>query len=527
MTAAHAFLAIAAIPFIYYLIAIYSSWRYFNQPVETPDPEFHPPVSNLKPMRGLDPEAYENLSSFCRQDYPDYEIIFCIDSDDQAVISVIDQLKTNFPERRIRVLYGSGRIATNDKVAKLARLVQEAAHEVVVISDSDVRVRPDYLRHVTAPLRDPKIGAVTCFYTPTEIHTFTDHLQTAGMTSDFYAGVLVAWQLDGIKFALGTTIATTKAHLAGFGGYASIENQPADDLLVGRLIAEQGYEVVLLPYVIETVPDYHSMQALFLQTIALAGGHAARASLRPSWIAAHAGPAVVDRGRRRSSFTGRRACIPGNVLFPTCSHDLDHRHPRIEAAALLEANAAHPAMGRSGVPDLAGQLSAPKHSLARRGLLHPRRKTSPTRVAHALLRAASPLLATPRENHPPTSTTPHNTINAPTARRAPILSCRTSLANTVSNAKLAAEAGTAKLSGSVCTSAMNEKNDTAMHAIAKIKNRRRAISLTNLIRPRAPTDCSPARFISKLCSRSLSTVAATITATRIHFIRSGHSRFGY
>lgn len=267
MTVAYVFLAIAAIPFVYYLIAIYSSWRYFNQPLKAPDPDFHPPVSNLKPIRGLDPEAYENLASFCRQDYPEYEIVFCIDSDDEAVISVIDRLKASFPERRIRVLYGSGRVATNDKVAKLARLVDEAAHEVVVISDSDVRVRPDYLRQVTAPLRDPKIGAVTCFYTPTAINTFTDHLQTAGMTSDFYAGVLVAWQLDGIKFALGTTIATTRTKLAGFGGYASIENQPADDLLVGRLIAEQGYEVVLLPYVIETVPDYHSMRALIFKRL--------------------------------------------------------------------------------------------------------------------------------------------------------------------------------------------------------------------------------------------------------------------
>ena len=256
-------LGIAAIPFLYYLIAIYSSWRYFHQPVKPPDPGFTPPVSNLKPIRGLDPEAYENLASFCRQDYPDYEIVFCVDPDDEAVLGVIDRLKADFPERQIRVLYGSGRVATNDKVAKLARLVNEANHEVVVISDSDVRVTPDYLRQVTAPLRDSRVGAVTCFYAPTEIKTFTDHLQTVGMTSDFYAGVLVAWQLDGIKFALGTTIATTRTHLAGFGGYASIENQPADDLLVGRLIAEQGYEVVLLPYVIETVPDYASMPALF------------------------------------------------------------------------------------------------------------------------------------------------------------------------------------------------------------------------------------------------------------------------
>ena len=260
-------LGIAAIPFIYYLIAIYSSWRYFRQPAAVPDPTFTPPVSNLKPIRGLDPEAYENLASFCRQDYPDYEIVCCVDPDDEAVIAVLDRLKTNFPERRIRVLLGSGRVATNDKVAKLARLVDEAEHETVVISDSDVRVRPDYLRNLVAPLRDPKVGAVTCFYAPTGIKTFTDHLQTAGMTSDFYAGVLVAWQLDGIKFALGTTIATTRAHLAGFGGYASIENQPADDLLVGRQIAEQGYEVVLLPYTIETVPDYHSLRALFYKRL--------------------------------------------------------------------------------------------------------------------------------------------------------------------------------------------------------------------------------------------------------------------
>jgi ceramide glucosyltransferase len=262
MISTYVFLALLGIPFIYYLLVIFSSWRYFAQPRKPPDPSFTPPVSNLKPIRGLDPDAYENLASFCRQDYPDYEILLCVDPEDTAVVAVIDRLKANFPDRRIRMLRGSGRIATNDKVAKLARMVAEAEHEVVVISDSDVRVRPDYLRQVTAPLQDPRVGAVTCFYAPTGIKTFTDHLQTTGMVSDFYAGVLVDWQLEGIKFALGPTIVTTRTHLAGFGGYASIENQPADDLLVGRRIAEQGYEVVLLPYIIETVPDYHSIRAL-------------------------------------------------------------------------------------------------------------------------------------------------------------------------------------------------------------------------------------------------------------------------
>jgi len=258
------FLGIAAIPFIYYLIALYSTWRFFRLPArrKAPSRSFTPPVSNVKPIRGLDPDAYENFASFCRQDYPDYELLFCVGDRDDPVLPVIEKLARDFPERPIRVLFGSGRDASNDKVAKLARLVSEARHEVVVVNDSDVRVGPDYLRTVVAPLADPKVGAVTCFYVPTDETTFAESLQSIGMFSDFYAGILVAWQLDGVKFALGPTIATTRTRLAAFGGYQSLENRPADDLLVGRLIADQGYEVELLPYTVLAVADYQSMRDL-------------------------------------------------------------------------------------------------------------------------------------------------------------------------------------------------------------------------------------------------------------------------
>ncbi len=256
------FLGLAAVPFIYYGIALFSCWRFFGRPPRKASGRFTPPVSILKPIRGLDPEAYENFASFCRQDYPDYELLFCVGDREDPVLPLIDRLMREFPERGICVLYGSGRDATNDKVAKLARLVSEAKHEHVVISDSDVRVRPDYLRTIIEPLRDPKIGAVTCFYLPLEERSFVDRLQSVGMMSDFYAGVVVAWQLDGVKFALGPTIATTRERLAAFGGYESIENRPADDLLVGRLIADQGYEVELSRYSVETVADYQSMREL-------------------------------------------------------------------------------------------------------------------------------------------------------------------------------------------------------------------------------------------------------------------------
>lgn len=255
-------LGIAAIPFIYYVLVIYSAWRFFRQPDAAPDPAFRPPVSILKPIRGLDPGAYENLASFCRQDYPEYEMVLCVDPEDDSVRPVVEKLRRDFPQHEIRVLYGSGRVASNDKVAKLARLAAEARYETVVISDSDVRVNPDYLRAMTAPLKDPRVGAATCFYVHTDLETFADRLQTVGMMSDFYAGILVAWQLEGIKFALGPSIATTRQRLAGFGGYAAIENSPGDDLLVGRLIAEQGYEVKLLKYAVTTVSDYRSVSDL-------------------------------------------------------------------------------------------------------------------------------------------------------------------------------------------------------------------------------------------------------------------------
>ncbi|HEX6544970.1 MAG TPA: bacteriohopanetetrol glucosamine biosynthesis glycosyltransferase HpnI [Bryobacteraceae bacterium] len=256
----------AALPSIYYLLSIYSSWKFFRRPGRPVSPKhtpFLPPVSNIKPVRGIDPDAYENFASLCRQDYPEYEIVFCVSSEDDPVVPVIQQVARDFPQRSVRIIYGSGRSGSNDKVAKLARLVQEARYNVLVISDSDVRVKPDYIRTVVAPLQRPEVGAVTCLYVSAGDTNLAEHLQSIGMISDFFPGILVARELDGVKFALGTTIATTKDHLKEFGGYESLENRPADDLLVGRLIAEQGHQIELLPYAVETVPDYRSMSELW------------------------------------------------------------------------------------------------------------------------------------------------------------------------------------------------------------------------------------------------------------------------
>jgi ceramide glucosyltransferase len=223
-------------------------------------------VSCLKPIKGLDLDAYENYASFCRQDYPEYELIFCVDEDDPA-LSLLKRLIEEFPERHIRLLYGSGRRAINDKVARLVRLVSEARYDLFVITDGDIRVRPDYLRSVVAPFRDPKVGAATCLYVSTRETTLVQELQSIGMISDFFAGIMVAWLLDGVKFTFGQTIVATRKAVAGFGGYEAIENRPADDLLVGRLVSEQGYHVALIADPVETVADFQSLRELLYKRV--------------------------------------------------------------------------------------------------------------------------------------------------------------------------------------------------------------------------------------------------------------------
>ncbi|MGB9312887.1 MAG: glycosyltransferase [Candidatus Acidiferrales bacterium] len=260
MTVEHLLLAVAAIPFIYYVLSLYSTAHYFRSAARERQPniDFTPPVSCLKPVKGFDEDAYENYASFCRQDYPDYEILFCVDKGDPTV-PLLEQLVRDFRERRIRLLFGSGRDAVNDKVARLTRLVSEAQNDIFVITDSDVRVQPDYLRTIVAPFRDPKVGAATCLYASTEEKNLTQELQSIGMICDFFPGVLVAWQLDGVKFTFGQTIVTTRKAVAGYGGYQTIEDRPADDVWAGRLVAEQGYEVKLLPYVVHSVADFRSL----------------------------------------------------------------------------------------------------------------------------------------------------------------------------------------------------------------------------------------------------------------------------
>jgi len=182
--------------------------------------EFTPPLSVLKPVRGLDREAYENFASYCRQDYAEYELVFAVAEADDPVLPVIEKLQRDFPERTIRLVAQIVRKGANNKVNNLCALAEAARYDHLVMADSDIRVDPDYLREVAAPFADPAVGAVTTFPRCIPGGNLVADLDAIGLSADSIPGALVARKLEGkVQFAFGWTMATTKKHLREIGGW--------------------------------------------------------------------------------------------------------------------------------------------------------------------------------------------------------------------------------------------------------------------------------------------------------------------
>ncbi len=268
-------LLLAAGPLVYYMLATLVALRFFNKERARVLPDFTPSVSILKPVRGVDFGSYENFASFCRQDYPYFEILFAVNDDEDPAVPVIRRVIAEFPQRQIRLLVGAEHLGANRKVNKLARLAREAQNEVLVLTDGDVRVGPRFLREVVAPLTDRKVGAVTCFYRGIAEKNLGAEIEAVGASSDFFAGVVMAQWMEGITFALGASIATTKEWLGKMGGFEAIAGTLADDYELGNRIAKAGGEVVLsresvwTMYPAQTLRSFWNHQMRWARTVRL------------------------------------------------------------------------------------------------------------------------------------------------------------------------------------------------------------------------------------------------------------------
>jgi ceramide glucosyltransferase len=227
-----------------------------------PDNAHLPPVSVLKPVHGLEAQLKENIESFFRQDYPDYEILFAADEANDAALEVVREVCARYPHIRSRVMI-TGTPWPNPVVYAFHCMAEAAAHDILVTTDSDVEVSPSFLREIVPPLLDPKVGMVTCVYRGKNAVGFFSGLTAIGMSVEMTAGVLVANLLEGMKFGLGPTTVVRKDSLARIGGYTALRDYIAYDFAIGNLMAKAGYRVVLSGHIIDHVVNQPSFQRMW------------------------------------------------------------------------------------------------------------------------------------------------------------------------------------------------------------------------------------------------------------------------
>ncbi|HUA20444.1 MAG TPA: bacteriohopanetetrol glucosamine biosynthesis glycosyltransferase HpnI [Bryobacteraceae bacterium] len=209
------------------------------------------PVSVLKPLAGADEGLEANLRSFFAQDHPNFELLFAVRDSQDPAVRVVDALRAEFPQRAVRLIVTGEPPYPNAKVFSLDRMLSEARHDLLVMSDSDVRIETGFLRALAREFSDPQVALATCPYVATAGTSIWSNLEAEGMNTEFLAGLLVARLVEGVKFAVGPTIAARKSALAGIGGFAALKDYLAEDFVMGKFAAAAGFGVILSRNIVE------------------------------------------------------------------------------------------------------------------------------------------------------------------------------------------------------------------------------------------------------------------------------------
>ena len=246
---ATALLALTVGAIVYCGLTVTAALRYLQ--AAPPPLARTPPISVLKPLHGVDEGLERNLETFFAQAYPAFELLFAVRSADDPAIALVERLQQRHPHVPSQLLVTGEPPYANAKVFSLDRMLSAARHDLVVMSDSDIRVTPDLLRTIAAEFQDPQLGLATCPYRAVPGPSLWSTLEAVGLNTEFLGGVLVARLLDGMKFALGPTIAARRDALVRIGGFDRLQRYLAEDFVMGSLVAQAGYRVILSSYVIE------------------------------------------------------------------------------------------------------------------------------------------------------------------------------------------------------------------------------------------------------------------------------------
>jgi len=242
--------AAATLGCLYALVAAYAARRFIavassTEAIETPA------ITILKPLHGTEPSLYANLARFCVQDYPGpVQIVFGVSDRADPAIEVVRKIVADFPDRDFTLVINPRRHGSNRKISNLINMAAEARHDVLVISDSDIVVDPDYLKNIAANLQQPGVGLVTCLYRGVAAEGIWAKLAAAAIDYHFLPSVLVGLMFGLAAPCFGSTIAIRKETLAIIGGLQAVADQLADDYALGAAVRRAGFSVVIPAYIV-------------------------------------------------------------------------------------------------------------------------------------------------------------------------------------------------------------------------------------------------------------------------------------
>jgi ceramide glucosyltransferase len=257
----------------YWLIAIYAVNRFFG-PVENNSSLQSPPVSILKPLKGIDSELARNIGSFCEQDYREYELVLGFNKPGDTELREATRIVDAMSFRNARIVSSECELGANQKVSNLQGILDECAYPLIALSDSDMRVDKDYLRTIVSEYQAAEdIGMVTCLYKISDPKSCGAAFESMSNALDFLPSVLVAERLEGVSFGLGASMLFSRSALDEIGGFRAVADYLADDYQIGNRISKKGLKIVISKYVVEDMagrmdfPDYFRHQLRWARTV--------------------------------------------------------------------------------------------------------------------------------------------------------------------------------------------------------------------------------------------------------------------
>jgi ceramide glucosyltransferase len=252
----------------YYFLSVFAAasfLRHVRKKLSQAQPSSQlPPVSILKPLKGVDPKIWESFCSHCEQDYPQFQLIFGVSDAADPAVEIVRKLQAKYPRLAIELIVCDLALGTNIKVSNLAQMLPAARHDFLLVNDSDIRVPSNYLRDVVPPLAEDSVGLVTCLYRGVAAPTLGSRLEALGIGTDFIPGVLSARFLEkGLHFGLGSTLAFRRRDLEAIGGFEGMLDYLADDYELGRRIAATGKHVELSAAIVTTFLPPYTMREFF------------------------------------------------------------------------------------------------------------------------------------------------------------------------------------------------------------------------------------------------------------------------